>query len=130
MGDPNKKITSYIVSFVEKFFPKHEESIHSGLFLLSNEIEALKIIDWYFNGYSVISETVSSHIQNLCKDETVRFTHDGIYELVDDHEKISKYNLNDITKHLEDTLAEYDSGIQIVQSAQKLFSSRKIGIGC
>jgi len=130
MGDPNKKITSYIVSFVDKFFPKNEESIHSGLFLLSNEDEALKILDWYFNGYSVISETVSSHIQNLCKDKTVRFTHDGMYELVDDCGKVSEYDLTEITKYLEDTLAEYDSGIQIVQSAQKLFSAKNMGIGC
>ncbi len=130
MGDPNKKIASYIVSFVEKFFPKHEESIHSGLFLLSNENEALKILDWYFNGYSVISETVSSHIQNLCKDKTVQFTQGGKYELVDDYGEVSDYDLKEITKHLEDALAEYDSGMQIVQSAQKLYSAKNIGIGC
>ena len=130
MGDPNKKITSYILSFVERFFPKHEESIHSGLFLLSNEDEALKIIDWYFNGYSVISETVSSHIQNLCKDKTVRFTNAGMYELVDNPNKARDNDLNEIEQNLENTLAEYDSGIQIVQSAQKLYSTKRIGIGC
>ena len=129
MGDPDK-INSYILSFVERFFPKHEESIHSGLFLLSNEDEALKIIDWYYNGYSVISETVSSHIQNLCKEKTVRFTHEGMYKLVDDQDKIAIDKLDEINQYIEDALADYDSGIQIVQGAQKLFSSKNIGVGC
>ena len=129
MGDPNEKIASYILSFVNRFFPRHEESIHSGLFLLSNEDENLKIIDWYFNGYSVISETVSSHLQNLCKSNAVRFTNDGKYALVEDQVE----NFNDISEtnqHLEAALSKYDSGIQIVQRAKKLFSTRKIGIGC
>ena len=129
MGDPNKKISSYIASFVERFFPKHEESIHSGLFLISNEDETLKIIDWYFNGYSVISETVSSHIQDLCKNKTVRFTNDGMYALAEDSDKIPNNDLNEVTKHLENALAEYDSGMQIVKDAQKLFSTKNIGIG-
>ena len=35
MGEPDLKINSYIAGLVQKFLPKHEETIHSGLFLIA-----------------------------------------------------------------------------------------------
>ena len=53
MGEPNIKINSYIAGFVQKFLPRHEETIHSGLFLISSKQKKLGIFDWYFNGYKL-----------------------------------------------------------------------------
>lgn len=130
MGDQNKKINSYIAGLVTKYLTKHEETIHSGLFLVTSEHSDIDIFDWYFNGYSVISETISCHIQNLCKSRTVTFSQEGKYTLVKDQNWISTKDLHKAVKLLEETLPECKTGMQIIKKAEQLFSNRKIGISC
>ena len=128
MGEKNKKINSYIAGFVTKFLPKHEETIHSGLFLVTSKFQDLNILDWYFNGYSVISETISCHIQNLCKSRTVAFTNEGKYTLVNDQQRISPEELLEAIKLVEDIVPECETGMQIIRKAEKLFSTKEIGV--
>ncbi len=125
MGEKESKIKSYIASVVRKYLPKHEEIIHSGIFLVLSKEEDLKIPDWYFNGYSVISETISCLLQNLCKSRTVMFSGDGLYTVAVDNENITTEDLEQATLNLETFLAEYKTGIQMVKEANRIFTSSK-----
>jgi hypothetical protein len=128
MGEKESKIKSYIASVVRKYLPKHEEIIHSGVFLALTKEEDLKIPDWYYNGYSVISETISCFLQNLCKSRTVTFSGEGLYQIADDNEVISADELEKATQNLETFLADYETGIQIVKEANRVFKLGGIGI--
>ncbi|MCE7742027.1 MAG: hypothetical protein GOP50_06180 [Candidatus Heimdallarchaeota archaeon] len=123
MGEQDLKINSYIAGLVHKFLPKHEETIHSGLFLMSSKQKDFNIFDWYFNGYSVISETVSSYLRHMCCNKTVEFTNNGIYSLAENQTIISSEELDHAIKQVENSLLDYKSSIDIIREAEKLFSS-------
>jgi len=123
MGETDSKINSYIAGFVQKFLPKHEETIHSGLFLLSTKQKDFNIFDWYFNGYSVISETISAYLRHMCCNKDVEITNDGFYYLTKNQTVLSEEELNEAIKTIEDSLLSYKSSIDIIRSAEKLFSS-------
>ena len=123
MGEPDSKINSYIAGLVHKFLPKHEETIHSGLFLIASKQQDFSIFDWYFNGYSVISETISSYLRHMCKDKAVEFTNDGIYSITESQTIISAEELAEAIKQIENSLLGYESSIEIIRDAEKLFSS-------
>ena len=127
MGEQKSKICSYIAGIVNKFLPEHEEIIHSGLFLAFSKEEDFNIPDWYFNGYSVISETISSHLQKLCKSKTLTFTNDGLYEIVQNQEDISRQDLEEAKLDLEQKLLDFKSGIQIIKEAKKKFHLNTVG---
>ena len=127
MGEKESIINSYIASVVRKYLPEHEEIIHSGLFLLLSKEEGLEILDWYYNGYSVISETISCFLQNLCKNKTVTFSGEGLYTVTIDDE-ISAKDLEKATQNLETFLADYETGIQIVKEASRVFTSSSMGV--
>ena len=128
MGEKESKIKSYIASVVRKYLPKHEEIIHSGLFLVLSKEEDLEILDWYYNGYSVISETISCLLQNLCRSETVKFSNDGLYTIKIDDKGITSHDLEKATHNLETLLADYETGIQIVKEANRIFKSSSAGM--
>ncbi|NPD89428.1 MAG: hypothetical protein HGN29_11975 [Asgard group archaeon] len=128
MGEKESKINSYIAGVVQKYLPKHEEIIHSGIFLVLSKEEGLELPDWYYNGYSVISETISCFLQNLCKSRTVTFSGDGLYQITVDDEVISAEDLEKATQNLEMFLADYETGIQIVKEANRVFKSSSIGV--
>lgn len=123
MGEFDKKINSYIAGFVQKFLPRHEEIIHSGLFVLSSKQKDLNIFDWYYNGYSVISETISSYLRLMCYNRIVEFTNDGLYSLVKNQTSVQNEDLAQAIKNIEDTLVKYGSGFDIIREAKKIFSS-------
>lgn len=127
MEAKSKLITSYIASIVKKYLPKNEEIIHSGLFLLSTREEQLKIPDWYYNGYSVISETVSSYLQTLCIDKALTFTNDGMYLFRDDQNTISSEDIEKAVSTVNNMLPDYESGIKIVKEANREFQLKHIG---
>ncbi|MHA1952724.1 MAG: hypothetical protein ACXAAM_07930 [Candidatus Heimdallarchaeaceae archaeon] len=128
MGEKESKIKSYIASVVRKYLPKHEEIIHSGIFLVLSKEEDLEIPDWYYNGYSVISETISCFIQNLCKSRTVTFSGDGLYKITADNIGIPIEDLEKAESNLETFLADYETGIQIVKEANRVFKSGSTGV--
>ena len=123
MGEPDLKINSYIAGLVHKFLPKHEETIHSGLFLMSSKQKDFNIFDWYFNGYSVISETISSYLRLMCSNKTVEFTNDGMYSIAKNQTIISAEELAKAIQQVEDSLLDYKSSIDIIRDAEKIFSS-------
>ena len=123
MGESDSRINSYIAGFVQKYLPKHEESIHSGLFLMSSKQKNFNIFDWYYNGYSVISETISSYIRHMCRNKTVEFTDDGIYSLKKNQTIISSEELEKAIKEVEASLLNFESSIDIIREAERLFSS-------
>ncbi|MHA1203229.1 MAG: hypothetical protein ACTSQ4_12015 [Candidatus Heimdallarchaeaceae archaeon] len=123
MGEPDLKINSYIAGLVHKFLPKHEETIHSGLFLMASKQKDFNIFDWYFNGYSVISETISSYLRHMCSNKTVEFANNGIYLLAENQTIISSEELANAVKQVENSLLDYKSSIDIIRDAEKLFSS-------
>ena len=127
MGEQTSKICSYIAGIVTKFLPEHEEIIHSGLFLASSKEDDFNIPDWYYNGYSVISETISSHLQNLCKSKTLTFTNDGLYAVVLNQDDISTEDLEQVKLDLEQKLLDCKSGIQIVEEAKRRFQLNTVG---
>jgi hypothetical protein len=127
MGEIESIINSYIASVVRKYLPEHEEIIHSGLFLMLSKENDLKIPDWYYNGYSVISETISCFLQNLCKSKTVTFSGDGLYTVKTDDKGISAEDLEKATQNLETFLADYKTGIQVVKEASRVFKSIDMG---
>ena len=121
MGEKEVKINSYIAGVVRKFLPKNEEIIHSSLFLLLSKDEELGVIDWYFNGYSVISETISSYLQKLCKAKAVSFTNDGLYSVKANLIGLSKSDLEEAENNLDKLLAEYENGMQVLQEANRIY---------
>ena len=123
MGEKDSKINSYIAGFVQRFLPKHEEAIHSGLFLISSKQKDFSIFDWYFNGYSVISETISSYLRHMCCNKTVEVTGDGFYSIKKDQSILSSEELDEALKVVEESLLDYKSGIDIIRGAERLFSS-------
>ncbi|TFG11087.1 hypothetical protein EU534_00060 [Candidatus Heimdallarchaeota archaeon] len=123
MGESDSKINSYIAGFVQKFLPKHEETIHSGLFLVLSKQKDFNVFDWYFNGYSVISETISVYLRHMCCNKTVEVTDDGFYSITKNQTILSNEELAEATKIIEDSLLDYKSSIEIIRSAEKLFSS-------
>lgn len=127
MGAKSKLITSYIASIVMKYLPKNEEIIHSSLFLLSTREERLKLPDWYHNGYSVISETVSGYLQTLCMEKTLTFSNDGMYLLLADQNTIPNEDIDDAISIVNDMLSDCESGIKIVEAANKAFQLQHIG---
>ncbi|MBY8999332.1 MAG: hypothetical protein KGD64_00265 [Candidatus Heimdallarchaeota archaeon] len=128
MGAKSKLITLYIASIVKKYLPKNEEIIHSSLFLISTKEERLKIPDWYHNGYSVISETVSSYLQTLCMEKTLKFTNDGMYLFVENQEKITSEDLKSAVSNVDHILSDCDSGIKILKEANREFKLQHFGI--
>ena len=112
---------------VAKFLPEHEEIIHSGLFLALSKEDDYNILDWYYNGYSVISETISSHLQNLCKSKTLRFTNDGLYAVVLNQDDISSEDLEHAKLDLEKKLLDCESGIQVIKEAKRRFQLNTVG---
>ena len=127
MGEKSNKINSYIAGLVNSYLLKHEEIIHSGLFLVDSLGKDLSVVDWYFNGYSVISETISSHLQDLCKNKIVEYSDDGLYILVKNQKRVSGEELFTAKKNLERILLKFKDGTQVVKEARKLFSMRKMG---
>ncbi len=127
MGEHTSKICSYIAGIVAKFLPEHEEIIHSGLFLAFSKEDDCNIPDWYYNGYSVISETISSHLQNLCKNKILTFTNDGLYEVVQNQDDISSRELEEAKLDLEQKLLDCESGIQVVKEANRKFQLNAVG---
>ncbi|MCG3224810.1 MAG: hypothetical protein H7647_10110 [Candidatus Heimdallarchaeota archaeon] len=127
MGAESKLITSYIASIVKKYLPKNEEIIHSGLFLLSTREEQLKIPDWYYNGYSVISETVSSYLQTLCIEKALTFTNNGMYLFIDNRNKIPSEDIEAAVSTVNNILPDCESGIKIIKKANKEFQLKHIG---
>lgn len=127
MGVKSKLITSYIASIVKKYLPKNEEVIHSGLFLVSTREERLKIQDWYYNGYSVISETVSSYLQTLCIEKALTFTNDGMYLFLDDQNIIPTEDIETAVSTVNNILSDCESGIKIVKEANRAFQLKHIG---
>lgn len=127
MGAKSKLITSYIASIVKKYLPKNEEIIHSGLFLLSTREEQLKIPDWYYNGYSVISETVSSYLQTLCMEKALTFTNDGMYLFSDDQNTIPSEDIETAVSAVNNMLPDCESGMKIVKEANREFQLKHIG---
>jgi hypothetical protein len=123
MGESDSKINSYIAGFVHKYLPKHEETIHSGLFLMSSKQKDFNIFDWYYNGYSVISETISSYLRHMCNNKAVEFTNDGLYSLKENQTIISSEELEEAIKHVEASLLNFESSIDIIREAERLFSS-------
>lgn len=123
MGESDSKINSYIAGLVHKFLPKHEETIHSGLFLISSKREDITIFDWYYNGYSVISETISSYLRHMCSTKTVEFTNDGMYSLMENQTIITSEELEEAIKQVEDSLLNFEKSIDIIREAERLFSS-------
>lgn len=121
MGEKDIKINSYIAGVVKKFLPKNEEIIHSSLFLLLSKDEELGVIDWYFNGYSVISETISNYLQKLCKAKAVSFTNDGLYSVKANLIGLSTSDLEEIENSLNTLLAEYENGMQVLQEANRIY---------
>ncbi len=127
MGAKSKLITPYIASIVKKYLPKNEEIIHSGLFLLSTREEQLKIPDWYYNGYSVISETVSSYLQTLCMEKILTFTNDGKYLFSDDQNSIPSEDIETAVSVVNNMLPDCESGIKIVKESNRAFQLKHIG---
>lgn len=127
MGEVSKLITSYIASIVKKYSPKNEEIIHSGLFLLSTREEQFKLPDWYHNGYSVISETVSSYLQTLCMEKALTFTNNGMYLFIDDQNTIPSENIETTVFAVNNLLPDCESGIKIIKKANKEFQLKHIG---
>jgi len=127
MGEQTSKICSYIAGIVTKFLPEHEEIIHSGLFLVSSKEDDFNIPDWYYNGYSVISETISSHLQNLCKSKTLTFTNEGLYAVALNRDDISTEDLEQAKLDLEQKLLECKSGIQVIEEAKRRFQLNTMG---
>ena len=127
MGAKSELITSYIASIVKKYLPKNEEIIHSGLFLLSTREEQLKIPDWYYNGYSVISETVSSYLQTLCLEKVLTFTNNGMYSFTDNHNTIPSKDIETAVSIVNNILPDCKSGIKIVKEANREFQLKHIG---
>ena len=127
MGEQTSKICSYIAGIVTKFLPEHEEVIHSGLFLAFSKEDDFNIPDWYYNGYSVISETISSHLQNLCKSKALTFTNDGLYEVVQNPDDISTEELEQAKLDLEQKLLGCKSGIQVIKKAKRRFQLNTVG---
>lgn len=125
MGAKSKIIKPYIASIVKKYLPKNEEIIHSGLFLLSTREERLKIPDWYYNGYSVISETVSGYLQTLCIEKTLTFTNNGIYSFTDDHNTIPSGDIETAVSIVNDMLPDCESGLKIVKEASREFQLKR-----
>ena len=127
MGAKSKLITLYIASIVKKYLPKNEEIIHSSLFLISNKEKRLNIPDWYHNGYSVISETVSSYLQTLCIEKTLRFTTDGKYLFIENQKVIPGEDLENVVSDVDQILSDCDSGIKILKEANREFKLQHIG---
>jgi len=128
MGEKESILTSYIAEVVKRYLPKNEEIIHSGLFLILSQKDDLNIPDWYFNGYSVISETISSILQTLCKNKRVVFTNEGLYEMIEDQEGVPKEELGKTLNNLEVLFAEYETGIQVVKEANRVFKSTNLSV--
>ncbi len=126
MGAKSKLITSCIASIVKKYLPKNEEIIHSGLFLLSTREEQLKIPDWYYNGYSVISETVSSYLQTLCMEKALTFTDNGMYSFTDDHYTIPSEDIETAVSIVNNMLPDCESGLKIVKEASREFQLKHL----
>ncbi len=127
MGEESKLITSYIASIVKKYLPKNEEIIHSGLFLLSAREEQLKIPDWYYNGYSVISETVSGYLQTLCLEKALTFTNNGMYLFMDDQNTIPSEDIETAVSTVNNILPDCESGIKIIKKANREFQLKRAG---
>lgn len=127
MGAKSKLIKSYIAGIVKKYLPKNEEIIHSSLFLLSTRAEQLKIPDWYYNGYSVISETVSSYLQALCMEKILQFSSDGMYLFLDTKDTISREDIDNAFSSLNTILSNCESGIKIIEEAKREFKLHHIG---
>lgn len=123
MGDKESLIRSYITSLIQNYLPKHEETIHSGLFLALHRDKQLKILDWYFNGYSVISETISSHLQYLCKTNSIHFSNDGLYLCGTIQTDLASEQLEQTSLQLQSVLSEFKNGFQIIQEANRIFKS-------
>ena len=127
MGEKSRLIKSLIASIVRKYLPKHEEVIHSSLFLISTQGEGLTIPDWYYNGYSVISETVSSYLQALCMEKTLIFTNEGIYSMLNEVENLSNEEFKSSVSNVDSLLSNCDSGMTVVKEARKLFQLKQVG---
>lgn len=127
MGAKSKIINSYIASIVKKYLPKNEEIIHSGLFLLSTREKRIIIPDWYYNGYSVISETVSSYLQTLCMEKALTFTNEGTYLFKDDHNTIPSEDIENAVSTVNNMLPDCESGMKIVKEANREFQLKHIG---
>lgn len=127
MGEKSKLITLYIASIVKKYLPKNEEIIHSSLFLISNKKNRLNIPDWYHNGYSVISETVSSYLQTLCMEKALKFTTDGKYLFSENQEAIPIEDFENVVSDVDQIFSECDSGVKILNEANREFKLQHIG---
>ena len=128
MGEKESILKSYIAEVVKRYLPKNEEIIHSGLFLILSQKDDLNIPDWYYNGYSVISETISTILQKLCKSKRVVFTNEGLYEMIEDQKGVSKEELGIALNNLETIFAKYKTGIQVVKEANRVFKSTGLGV--
>jgi hypothetical protein len=128
MGEKESILKTYIAEVVKRYLPKNEEIIHSGLFLILSQKDDLNIPDWYYNGYSVISETISSILQTLCKNRRVVFTNEGLYEIIEDKKGMSKEELGIAINNLEAIFSKYKNGIQVVKEANRVFKSTSVGV--
>ncbi|MHA1708094.1 MAG: hypothetical protein ACTSYV_03320 [Candidatus Heimdallarchaeaceae archaeon] len=122
MGEKENLICSYIANIVGLYLPKHEETIHSGLFLSLLDEPKLKIPDWYFNGYSVISETISSYIQELCKSKIIGFSSDGEYVFETNQKQIPNEFIEKTKKNVKLLLANFASSNQMIHKANEVFT--------
>jgi len=114
-------VDRYILGVVKKFLPRNEEIIHSSLFLIRAKEDELDDLDWYFNGYSVISERVSNRIRNLCKNKTVTFADTGLYSISQSQQFVAEEDIERATASLNYLFSRMKSGIQLVNKATEVY---------
>lgn len=114
-------VDRYILGVVKKILPRNEEIIHSSLFLIRAKEDELDDLDWYFNGYSVISERVSNRIRNLCKNKTVTFADTGLYSISQSQQYVAEEDIERATTSLNYLFSRMKSGIQLVNKATEVY---------
>ena len=125
MAEKSELIDIYIEGIVEKYKPKNEEVIHSGVFLVSSKDGEVQISDWQHNGFSVISETVTRRMQELCKKKKVSFCSEGKYSITRPDGKITlAKEISKIREKLQKTLSEYPSISKLLSGASSEFKRR------
>ena len=96
--------------------------------MLTNKEKKLELPDWYFNGYSVISETISSYLQMLCMKKTLYFSNDGNYLIETEQDTIPIEDLERTDSNLKQYLSNYESGLNVVREANKEFQLQHIEV--
>ncbi|MHA1302395.1 MAG: hypothetical protein ACTSQE_02415 [Candidatus Heimdallarchaeaceae archaeon] len=124
MADKNKFIDMMIAGIVERYEPKNEEIIHSGLFLLSTQDQDFSLSDWQYNGVSVISEKVSSRMKYLFKNNLVSFGDEGSYS-ISSTDKFSPQEFSEIKNILNQKLSKYSSSSQLLNAALIEFEKKR-----